>query len=411
MRGLRNNFDPYLQIFNRLEQYVLLGHNFEKIELIIMGGTFPAETKKYQEEFEKRETEVRARYAAMLEEGGKENEKELGRREAGLIEEYKRKQSALEETADSLRAESAKREAELETRLRSGEERIAGVLEAEKQKLAGELKAKEAALKKAEAETEAAGRAMEQEVEELKSKIMQEGQEREKETAAKFAESENLMRSALEAHRDELNRNHEQAVADLRLKEAAVKEESRLKINAWLKNAEQQQEERLARLTISMEQKRQDMESSLAQREKMLNDSFASKLAQLEGHFLHKEKSLIMEHDKRLFKRQEDLEAVMRQKEITMENRLRETEKTLQAQWAQREAVWESQKRDIFEQEKQTLRAEFEKKEKILCQKSDEEAVRYKELKTKLEDEYQRSKNDDLQEDQRNNEHGATSCY
>jgi len=51
MRAIRNNFDPYLQIFNRLEQYVLLGHNFEKIELIIMGGTFPSFPKKYQEEF------------------------------------------------------------------------------------------------------------------------------------------------------------------------------------------------------------------------------------------------------------------------------------------------------------------------------------------------------------------------
>ena len=42
MRGIRNNFDPYLQIFNRLEQYVLLGHTFDKIELIVMGGTFPS---------------------------------------------------------------------------------------------------------------------------------------------------------------------------------------------------------------------------------------------------------------------------------------------------------------------------------------------------------------------------------
>ncbi len=51
MRAIRNHYDPYLQIFNRLEQYVLLGHNFEKIELIIMGGTFPSFPKKYQEEF------------------------------------------------------------------------------------------------------------------------------------------------------------------------------------------------------------------------------------------------------------------------------------------------------------------------------------------------------------------------
>ncbi len=51
MRGARNNYDPYLQVMNRLEQYALLGQNFDKIELIIMGGTFPSFPKKYQEEF------------------------------------------------------------------------------------------------------------------------------------------------------------------------------------------------------------------------------------------------------------------------------------------------------------------------------------------------------------------------
>ena len=51
MRGIRNKFDPYLQIFNRLEQFVLLNQSVDKVELIIMGGTFPARDKKYQEEF------------------------------------------------------------------------------------------------------------------------------------------------------------------------------------------------------------------------------------------------------------------------------------------------------------------------------------------------------------------------
>lgn len=53
MRGIRNKYDPYLQIFNRLEQYMLLGHLPEKIELIIMGGTFPSYDKRYQEDFVK----------------------------------------------------------------------------------------------------------------------------------------------------------------------------------------------------------------------------------------------------------------------------------------------------------------------------------------------------------------------
>ena len=51
MRAMRNNYDSYLITFNRLEQYLLLGHTVDKIEFIIMGGTFPATAKEYQEEF------------------------------------------------------------------------------------------------------------------------------------------------------------------------------------------------------------------------------------------------------------------------------------------------------------------------------------------------------------------------
>jgi len=51
LRAIRNNYDSYLQVFNRLEQYVVLGQNPEKVELIIMGGTFPSFPKDYQEEF------------------------------------------------------------------------------------------------------------------------------------------------------------------------------------------------------------------------------------------------------------------------------------------------------------------------------------------------------------------------
>lgn len=51
MRGIRNKFDSYLETMNRLEQYVVLGHNFDKIELIIMGGTFTSMPKRYIKNF------------------------------------------------------------------------------------------------------------------------------------------------------------------------------------------------------------------------------------------------------------------------------------------------------------------------------------------------------------------------
>ena len=50
-RAIRNKFDPYLQIMNRLEQYLVTNKIPEKIELIIMGGTFPSFPKKYRENF------------------------------------------------------------------------------------------------------------------------------------------------------------------------------------------------------------------------------------------------------------------------------------------------------------------------------------------------------------------------
>jgi elongator complex protein 3 len=51
MRGIRNEFDPYRIIFNRLQQYIILGQFPDKIEQIIMGGTFPSFDTNYQEQY------------------------------------------------------------------------------------------------------------------------------------------------------------------------------------------------------------------------------------------------------------------------------------------------------------------------------------------------------------------------
>lgn len=51
MRGSQNDFDPYRQVRSRIEQLEAIGHTVDKIELIIMGGTFPASPRDYQELF------------------------------------------------------------------------------------------------------------------------------------------------------------------------------------------------------------------------------------------------------------------------------------------------------------------------------------------------------------------------
>ena len=53
-RALSNNFDPYLQTFNRLVAYNNIGHPTDKVELIILGGTWSYYPENYQIWFVKR---------------------------------------------------------------------------------------------------------------------------------------------------------------------------------------------------------------------------------------------------------------------------------------------------------------------------------------------------------------------
>jgi len=51
MRGKLNDFDPAKQITDRIKQLEAIGHPTNKLELIVMGGTFPSTDYKYQKEF------------------------------------------------------------------------------------------------------------------------------------------------------------------------------------------------------------------------------------------------------------------------------------------------------------------------------------------------------------------------
>jgi elongator complex protein 3 len=48
MRALEHNFDPYTQVGSRLEALTAVGHPTDKIELLILGGTFSSYRRDYQ---------------------------------------------------------------------------------------------------------------------------------------------------------------------------------------------------------------------------------------------------------------------------------------------------------------------------------------------------------------------------
>jgi elongator complex protein 3 len=53
MRSIYNNYDSFAQVQNRIQDLKAIGHKVDKIELIIMGGTFLASDLSYQEQFVK----------------------------------------------------------------------------------------------------------------------------------------------------------------------------------------------------------------------------------------------------------------------------------------------------------------------------------------------------------------------
>lgn len=51
MRAIANGFDPKAQMQSRLNQLMATGHNAEKLDVIVMGGTFNSTPREYQEKF------------------------------------------------------------------------------------------------------------------------------------------------------------------------------------------------------------------------------------------------------------------------------------------------------------------------------------------------------------------------
>lgn len=51
MRAIRARYDPYVQVRGRVEQLTRLGHNVDKVEFILMGGTFMSLDSSYRDYF------------------------------------------------------------------------------------------------------------------------------------------------------------------------------------------------------------------------------------------------------------------------------------------------------------------------------------------------------------------------
>ena len=85
MRGLYHDFDPYDQTTSRIEALEAIGHPTDKIELLILGGTWSCYKQDYQEWFIQRCLDAMNGFdSASLQEAQRFNEKAL-HRNVGLV--------------------------------------------------------------------------------------------------------------------------------------------------------------------------------------------------------------------------------------------------------------------------------------------------------------------------------------
>lgn len=51
MRAIRARYNPYIQTKDRIEQLNKLGHDTDKVEFVVMGGTFMSLNTEYRDFF------------------------------------------------------------------------------------------------------------------------------------------------------------------------------------------------------------------------------------------------------------------------------------------------------------------------------------------------------------------------
>ncbi|WP_409199682.1 tRNA uridine(34) 5-carboxymethylaminomethyl modification radical SAM/GNAT enzyme Elp3 [Methanobrevibacter sp. DSM 116169] len=93
LRGRMFDFHPYVQCFNRLKQLKKVGHPIDKVELIIMGGTFPSRDTSYQEWFVSQCLKAMVDFGLILENNPNEEEFEINKEkirdyEKGILKTY-----------------------------------------------------------------------------------------------------------------------------------------------------------------------------------------------------------------------------------------------------------------------------------------------------------------------------------
>lgn len=345
------------------------------------------EKAEFEDRLAGRNRELLAREKKALEE-------QFARREAGLAKDHAAAMERAAEEKIALEKIIAGKDAAAETAAaelrRACDERLI----AEKVKMEEANHTHELHLKAQEGELEKLKNALQQQHSELKVKLYQELQGKEQEQFAQLAKAKEEMYKALNGHRDVMDREYEERFADLRRKEAELETRFEEKTKTLLETFTKQKEGEIDKLAIEFENRKAELERQYQNREKALHAAAVEKAAHAEAEAGRREKERVALEEHGLARRREELESLMRQKEGELEKRYLQLSSGLSTELDKERGCWETHKLEVLNQERQALRADFEKKEMLLNQKFDAELAKNRAENARRDEELSARKNE-----------------
>lgn len=288
----------------------------------------------------------------------------LERKGLELLKNHEARTARLAEETAALERAAAHKEAALAAKEEDLRADFINQLKTEKLKIEESYNSRELHLKAGEDDLENLKNALHQQHNELKIKLYQELQAKESEQSRRLAQAKEGLFRDMNGRRDALEKEYETRLAGIRTKEASLQEES--------------------------DRKTAELEKNLANREKMLNDVYADKLAKVEAECAMKMKGLLAGQESELQRRREELETLHNQQAVELEKKYSEMTRVFNSDFERQRADWEVQRAELAEKERQALRTETEKRAAALNRKLEEEIEKNKNSKAKFEEEFGR---------------------
>ena len=339
----------------------------------------------YEESLALKEKELSDKLQKSLRYEQQAIEKKIAGKERLLIEEYDKKYEAIKREKEKLKEEA-------ENRIDKARLDFEADLNEEKKNIQETNKKAQIDLENKKLELDKIRIKLEEEYSQLKIRLYQELQDKEHKNLQKMGDAQQEMHKTLLEHRSEADKQYAKRFEELKQKEMELKTYYQTKIDDWIANSEKEKEEILSKLSLQFDQKETELEKTRAKKEKDLDTVFTNKMSKLETDYLEKEKKFIDNYEKNFYKRRQELENHFKTKENELEKNQNEMKSKLTNEWETNQSEWEGQKIEILNKERQSLRSAFEKKDIIINQKFEKELSKNKDYKLKLDEEFQKKR-------------------